>query len=106
MGWEVRRGQRYYYRSVRVHGKVRKEYVGRGARAEQLAQAQAERQRSVGTRRKLRHECCALLRRLDRDLSRYWRQSDTLVRGALLAAGYHYHRGEWRHAKYDRSSTN
>ena len=35
MGWEVRRGKRYYYRTERVNGRVVKTYIGSGPAAEE-----------------------------------------------------------------------
>jgi len=49
MGWEVRRSKRYYYRKVRINGRVRSVYCGSGIRgeiaAQQDARKQAERER-------------------------------------------------------------
>ena len=47
MGWERRKGGRYYYRSVRVNGAVRKVYVGAG----EAGAAQAERDAAEQRRR-------------------------------------------------------
>jgi len=46
MAWETRSGSRYYYRSKKTaDGRVTKEYLGRGSRAHQVAQAAAEARR-------------------------------------------------------------
>lgn len=37
MGWELRRGEYYYYRKIRESGHVRSKYFGRGDRAEAAA---------------------------------------------------------------------
>src|SRR4051794_6602787 len=42
MAWESRPGGRYYYKSVRRAGRVRKVYLGRGAAAELAEQFAAE----------------------------------------------------------------
>ena len=75
MAWEERRGSRYYYRSVRVGERVRKEYVGAGEAAE-LAAPGAELCEMVGV----------------------------LARAELVVAGYHRHKGQWRFRR-ERSET-
>ena len=37
MGWETRKGRRYYYQKVRIGGKVSSRYIGTGVLAELLA---------------------------------------------------------------------
>ena len=44
MGWEVRRGKRYYYRKVRINGRVRSVYCGSGIRGEIAAQQDKRKQ--------------------------------------------------------------
>lgn len=44
MGWEVRRRKRYYYRKVRINGRVRSIYCGSGIRGEIEAQQDARKQ--------------------------------------------------------------
>ena len=55
MAWERRGNKRYYYRSVRVGGKVKKTYFGNGplaiAAAEEMEVARLERERGEETRR-------------------------------------------------------
>ncbi len=45
MGWETRNGKQYYYRKVRVGGRVRSVYCGTGERA-RLAAMEDERRRA------------------------------------------------------------
>ena len=98
MAWETReRGGRYYTRSVREGGRVRREYIGTGATAALIA-AHDERAR----------EARMLIRaaeRTERDgverAAAEFTEFDTLIesvaRLALIAAGYQrHHRGEWR----------
>jgi hypothetical protein len=42
MGWETRRGRRYYYRACKVNGRVTKAYGGSGPVAEFLAWQDAQ----------------------------------------------------------------
>lgn len=97
MAWETRGGGgRYYTRSRREGGRVVREYCGKGAgaqlaaaldefdRAERMAARLAERR----DRERLADEQAALAAVLG--------VIDTAVTAELDAAGYHYHRGEWR----------
>ena len=99
MAWETRGGKLYYYRSVRDGERVRKEYIGTGEFAEALAHSD---------------ETIRLIRKLERDEGReeleqlealaapVWAMdeaAEVLARAALVASGYHRHRGEWRRGR-------
>ncbi len=96
MAWEARRGSSYYYRSRRVDGQVRKEYVGKGADAELVAKADEAAREAVreeyGQLRRFAEEAKPVVG-LMKDLDEAVR---LLTAGSLLAAGYHQHRGNWR----------
>jgi hypothetical protein len=96
-----RRG--YFYRSKRVGGGVRREYLGRGLAAELAAGiAQLERARREHDRQALRAER-AEVEALDRPLRELDRLADLVARAALTAAGYRRHnRGEWRRRRERR----
>ena len=96
MGWETRGNGRYYYRKVRDGGRVRSEYIGAGLAAEMLAEVdEFDRQR-----RQLEDEG----RRAEVDAERHTaatlaevdRMVQDLTAAALIAAGYHAHRRQWR----------
>ena len=96
MGWETRGNGRYYYRKVRDGGRVRSEYIGAGLAAEMLAEVdEFDRQR-----RQLEDEA----RRAEVDAERHTaatlaevdRMVQTMTAAALIAAGYHTHRRQWR----------
>lgn len=87
----------YYYRAERINGRVVKRYVGRGPIAEAAAAEDAakrgarttRRLAEVDDRRKI-EEVVAGMRDLDKG-------AGSLLRAALLCAGYHqHHRGKWR----------
>ena len=87
----------YYYRSVRVNGQPRREYVGAGPVAELAAQFdaldRAQREAAREAQRAIEDE----LDEIDGPLIELDTLADALVRAALLAAGYRrHHRGEWR----------
>ena len=96
MGWETRGNGSYYYRKVRDGGRVRSEYIGAGVVAELLAEAD-DRGRQ---RRQLEDEA----RRAEVDAERHTaatlaevdRMVQDMTAAALIAAGYHTHRRQWR----------
>ena len=87
MSWETRSGRgRYYTRSRKVAGRVRREYVGSGLLAELAAAEDA-----------LHREARERLEALDAPLLALDALTGALYRAALVAAGYRQHkRGEWR----------
>src|SRR5580704_11255678 len=101
MAWEVRGGRRYYYRSVREGGRVRRVYVGTGPVAEAAAEFDAlaranrngvrERSKAAGGDWQIRLAAAlGPLRRLDA-------LAGALAALALVEAGYHRpNRGDWR----------
>jgi hypothetical protein len=96
MGWEARPGGRYYYRSVRVGGRVVKRYFGNGEVARQAERLDAEaRRRGLAEAGAIRAEedrlgpADAAMAALDR--------ACRLMTGAtLLASGFHQHCRSWR----------
>ena len=106
MGWERRRRGPtggYYYESVRVDGRVRKRYLGRGDAGHQAADA-------LQRRRQARTEASTLLQAehngtheadLLAHMLREW--AATLLSVELIAAGYHKHRGEWRKKRVQKA---
>jgi hypothetical protein len=106
MGWEWRRrGGRYYTRSKKVNGRVVREYVGRGPVAELATLADAER-------RALREARAAAWRRqkeelaaLDDRVQALCDLADLVVTAALLAAGYHRPKREWRKRRVSTAMT-
>jgi hypothetical protein len=105
MAWEARghAGSLFYYRCKRTSdGKVRKEYLGRGPRAQRVAQAAAQaRRRAEEERRALADEKARLasIDAVTKDVS----DTARLLNGAILLAN-NYHRpnyGQWRRRHVD-----
>jgi hypothetical protein len=98
VAWEVRgNAHRYYYRTQRLaDGRVKKSYVGPGSAGELAAAAdqvkRAERDLAIQRHRDL----IQLVARMTEPLTDLCRDCDVVTEAALLAAGYHRHRGEWR----------
>jgi len=104
VGWEKRRGRRYYYRKRREGGRVVSEYLGRGewvATAIYLdGQSRKERARKRA-REQREHE--AVLK-VDRQLAEVGAVIAALTRAALLESGYHLHKGQWRRRRGGETS--
>jgi hypothetical protein len=92
MAWERRSGRTYYYRKRRLGDQVISEYVGAGQLAETAAALDTLEQELRRAERAGWETRLALDARIDEvcDLL------STLAYAALLAAGYHQHRGQWR----------
>ena len=89
MGWETRRGRRYYYRKRRVAGRVTSEYVGCGAWVEAMAQLeQADRLERADEREK---------RRAQRDRER---AEEAEVGGSIGSIGMRRPRHQWVIARF------
>ena len=96
MAWETRRnGRVYYYRVWRdpATGRVRKQYLGQGPRAEEAARQVAERTARRWRDREQRQEDQVL----SREIAGVLAQARALTEAALLASGYHRpQRKPWR----------
>ena len=105
--WERReRGGLYYTRSRKEGGRVVREYVGTGVLGELAARMDAE------DRRRLEEETAAWreerehLEELAGLVDEFCDEVETMVRAALLAAGFRRHnRGEWRKPRDRDTST-
>jgi hypothetical protein len=97
MAWEQRGSQTYYYRSVRRHGHVTKDYVGTGPLAALSAALDAERQAQRQAEAEARRQARAALDALDQQIDTWWDMSTVLLKATLYAEGYYQHdRGAWR----------
>jgi len=101
MGWERRGGGIYYYRKRREGDRVVSEYVGSGPLAE-LASTLDELTRE---KQSLQREQMQREREAIRAVDAHVQDVCTVIRaftyGALLEAGYHTHRGQWRKKRND-----
>ena len=97
MAWEQRGNQTYYYRSVRVGGRVVKEYAGGGLMGllgAELDEDQREQRAVERERERAERERWAALEAPADELAML---TDALAGVALALAGYRKHaRGEWR----------
>jgi hypothetical protein len=100
MAWE--RG--YYYRVRREGRRVVREYVGTGRIAELAAQLDAlERQKRAAEAAAWRAEK-ARLDALDAKVSALIDLTDLAAAAALLAAGFHQHKRQWRRKRHGQGT--
>ena len=96
MAWENRGNGRYYYKKRRIGGRVVSEYIGSGALAGLIAYQDQEEQK----RREAQRELLRLKREREAEQEAMINQVDdyarTVTKAALLLAGYHPHKGQWR----------
>jgi type II secretory pathway component PulF len=92
MAWETRRKRRYYYHKRRRNGRIISKYIGAGAEA--VAYMAAVKERRVAAERAQQEQ--QALRMLDNEIAEFTRQVHALAAAALLTAGYHRHKREWR----------
>jgi hypothetical protein len=97
MALEKRDGNLYYYRNVRdSEGRPKKVYVGAGEFARIASEQDTIRrtaQEAEGERQRAEVE---RLKALAAPLVQIDEAAEVLARAALVAAGYHRHKGEWR----------
>ena len=99
MAWEQRKdtSNRYYYRSRRLpDGRVVKTYHGTGHRG--ALAAEADRLKRAEEDRQLQRHRALLdgIQHVAAPLMELCETCDLITEAALLTAGYHNHRGEWR----------
>jgi hypothetical protein len=87
----------YYYRSIRVNGRPRREYVGPSRLGELAAELDALEREERDLQREAERTARADAEALDELVSGFNAAADDLAQAALLAAGCRRHnRGEWR----------
>lgn len=96
MGWETRRGKRYFYGAHRLAGKVKKTYVGEGTEALKAERKALDRAACRAKGKAAIEGLRRALEPLDNTFAELDAAVTLLLRGSLLAAGYHQHTGTWR----------
>lgn len=96
MAWELRSGRWYFYRSKRLGGEVSKIYLGAGEVARQAAKKDAAKKAKMAADRAELMKFQSTLADVDHLAAEVDQGVDLLTEGALLASGFHNHRGEWR----------
>ena len=96
MGWKQINGREYYYKSERVGGRVKSTYYGAGEVASLVAQLDTiERGRREAERRDRRAER-EQADAEERAVAEWFDEVQAVANAAMIAAGFHKHRGQWR----------
>lgn len=97
MAWERRGKGKYYYRSLRLNGRVVKEYVGAGPAAEEIAKLDADARRMAAAEKAAWREKMAKYAEITAMIIELEQWSKLLIEAHMYAAGYHrQNRGPWR----------
>ena len=105
MPWEKRRKKHYYYSKRRCAGHVISDYVGCGETAQVIATLEAlYREQRIAEQEQWRREREST-KAADAEIDSLGASIRLLVAAALLAAGYHTHKGQWR-SRHDQRDTN
>jgi hypothetical protein len=102
MGWKLINGREFYYRCEREGGRVTTTYLGGGTLgqlAELLdAEERAERAAEREAARIEQEEADAE----ERAIAEWFDSVQAVADAAMMAAGYHKHRGQWRRKRRKR----
>ena len=96
MAWERHRKKDFYYRYRRAGHQVHKVYLGGGEIARQAAEKDAAARAKRAAEQAQLAKLEAKLSGVDQLANDVQHGVDVLAEAALLALGYHEHRGQWR----------
>ena len=102
MGWEQRGNNSYYYKKEREGSRVRSVYVGRGEVAQMVSKLQSSSAELEKLMRAKRAIEANELERVEATLDRAIELSQLFSQAALLVAGFHTHKRQWRRKRDDR----
>ena len=102
MGWEQRGTNSYYYKKEREGSRVRSVYVGRGEVAQMVSKLQASSNEIEKLMRAKKSIEANELERVEATLDRAIELSQLFTQAALLVAGFHTHKRQWRRKRDDR----
>ena len=101
MGWKQIGSNRYFYRSRREGGKVVSEYFGQGDSGRLMAEIlRFETIERMARRREEKDEREEAAEE-DRGIAEWFERVEAVATGAMLAAGFHKHHGQWRRKRHD-----
>ena len=96
MAWKTINGRRYYYESERDGGRVKLTYFGAGESGTLMANMVAvERLERAADREQLREELEEFTAE-ETAASEWFDGVQAVADAAMIAAGFHQHKGQWR----------
>jgi hypothetical protein len=96
MGWKRINGRSYFYKSKRHGGRVKSVYFGRGESDALMAEIMGiERLERVIEREQNREER-EVADTEERAITEWFDRGQLVANLAMLAAGFHKHKGQWR----------
>jgi hypothetical protein len=96
MGWKTINGHRYFYKSERVGGQVKSTYFGAGEAGTLMAEMVAlERLESAADREEIREQREEFMAE-ETAITKWFDGVQAVADAAMIAAGFHKHKGEWR----------
>jgi len=96
MAWEERNGNRYYYRKRREGSRVVSEYIGAGDLAEGLLFLDEIDRDHRELERQAEREEREAQQAIDKQIDEVIGLARLLADAAMIEAGYHRHKGQWR----------
>jgi hypothetical protein len=105
MAWETRRGRKYYYRKVREGNRVRSIYVGADENACLVAEVDAKCRQSYTDEHAAARRVREFHDQVDDQINQILSITEILTEGALMAAGFHTRKREWRRVRYEKSNS-
>jgi hypothetical protein len=96
MGWKTINGRRYFYKTEREGGRVKTAYFGAGESGLLISRTEAiEREEKDELRNQLRAEREEDLAE-EKAVAKWFDDVQTVADAAIVAAGFHKHKGQWR----------
>jgi hypothetical protein len=96
VAWEIRSGHRYYYRKHRKGNKVISEYIGRGLQAEVIAKQDQNKRLKCKLLQKYLQADRLTAEAINRHCKGVYQLTGMIKAAALLGAGFHTHKRQWR----------
>lgn len=100
MGLERRGNKLYYYKKIRLNGRVKSVYYGSGELAESLSLLdeldKREKRLNHSSQKEVLKNELEEMKALTKDLDNHCKTINSLIETILLINNHHNHKGEWR----------
>lgn len=96
MAWELRGKKEYFYRKIRIDGKVKSQYFGIGEAANLIDRLIESRRKSREIETEVRKNNRVRYEQIDDQIDAFSDVNQTLVDALFLINGFHQHKRQWR----------